>query len=410
MQSERLIEKLNHKLAFVRKSALKKLKKRERVDHSLVPNVNLHEVNMSIHTNFSFAPYYPILASYMAYKSGIKIACACDFGTISAQEEFERACELLNIATVSGFEATLTCKNRGEGIYSFYGLSNGAKEEFSVMLEQFREVCLKRAQNVCEKINRKVKKYDLHVDFEKDVYKFIKSKKGASLTLKHLYMATGEKIIEKFGKGRALAEFLRTTLCLDIEERSYNLLCDANNPFYIYDLITALRNNFSAVEGGLTPPALSDYLKVAKKHNCVVAYEYDAPNNWLKNQAESEKTIANFIGVLNDLKKEGINAVCITAHNLSDEMVEKLISVAKENEMLTLFSEKTEYPRDHFESSAPINSRAFLETCAYALLGNYLSLQINEEDGMFTKKSLKKFQSFDQRLLVYSQIGKKRLW
>ena len=409
MQSERLIEKLNNKLAFVRKASLKELKKRERADHSLVPNQNLHEVNMNIHTSYSFSPYSPTLAGYMAYKSGIKIACACDYGTLSGNDEFEYACEYLNINTVNGFEVTLVNAKGEEGIYGFYGINKNASSEFLPMLENFRSVCFKRVSNVCEKINKKLVKFDILVDFEKDVCKNANTKKGATLTLKHLYKATSEKIIEKFTKGRALADFLRNTLCLDIEEGAYNLLCDPNNPFYVYDLISALRNNFSAVEGGLTPPALSDYLAVALKNSVIVSYEYHAPNNWLKNQTESQKTTEDFENVLKGLKNEGVNAISISANNLSEKLLEEFVKLAEKNEMIVVFNERVEYPRDHFESLAPVAIKPYLEKCAYALLGNYLSALNNLEDGFYTNKTITKVADFKQRLLIYAQIGKKQL-
>ena len=69
MQNEKLIEKLNAKFAFVRKSSLAKLKKREQSDNLLVPDKNLHEVNLNIHTNNSFSPYSATLAAYMAKKN-----------------------------------------------------------------------------------------------------------------------------------------------------------------------------------------------------------------------------------------------------------------------------------------------------------------------------------------------------
>ena len=409
MQSERLIEKLNNKLTFVRKASLKELKKRERADHSLVPNQNLHEVNMNIHTNYSFSPYSPTMAGYMAYKSGIKIACACDYGTLSGNEEFEYACKYLNINTVNGFEVTLVNGKGEEGIYSFYGINKDSEAHFLPMLEQFRNVCFKRASNVCEKINKKLTKFDILVDFEKDVCKIANTKKGATLTLKHLYKATSEKLIEKFNKGRALADFLRNTLCLDIEEGAYNLLCDSNNPFYVYDLMSALRSNFSAVESGLTPPSLRDYISVASKNSVIVSYEYHAPNNWLKNQTESQQTIADFENLIKELKREGINALSISANNLSEKLLEEFVSLAENNEMLIIFNERVEYPRDHFESLAPKTIKPYLEKCAYALLGNYVSALNNLEDGLYTQKTISKVADFKQRLLIYAQIGKKQL-
>lgn len=406
MQSEKIIEKLNSKFAFVRKMAIKELKKREQHDPLLIPDKNLHEINLNVHTNYSFSPYSPSLAAYMAYKSGVKIVCDCDYGTEYGAEEFCSACDELGISSFPGFEVTLSGGERKEHLCAIYSVTPNVMQKYRPLLESFREVCKERAMKVCEKINKKLRKFDVLLDFEKDVYNLVKNRKGATLTLKHVYMATGKKLEQKFGRGRKLAEFLRTTLCLDIQEGEYNLLCDANNPFYEYDLISALRHNFSGVEGGLTPPALTDYLEVAKECGSAVAYEYFAPENWLKNQTESQKTVQDFEQLVDVVKQKGFNTVCVFSQNLSEEIIIEFIKVLEQKQMLAVFAEKTEYPRNHFASVAPAVCREYLEKCAYALLGSYVSMKINPQDGMFSQKSIEKCPSFEDRLSMFAQIGR----
>lgn len=408
MQNEKLIEKLNSKSHFIRKTSLAELKKRELSDPLIVPDKNIHDVNLNIHTSSSFSPYSPTLASYMAYKSGVKLACACDYGTLSAGDEFAHSCQKLGISAISGFEITTLREGGEENLTAIYSLTDACKQEFEVLLEGFRGVCVERTKKVCEKINRKLKKYSLLVDFEKDVLSLIKGRKGACLTLKHLYMATGYKLLGKYEKGKPLADFLRATLCLDIEEGVFNLLCDANNPFYIYDLISALRHNFNSVEGGLTPPPVKDYLDIAKKYGTAIAYEYNAPENWIKNQTESKKTLKDFSKLADKVKSEGFNTVCISAHNLNESILVDFVNLLKEKQMLAIFTEKTEYPRDHFESLAPADTREYVENCAYALLGNEISMKINEEDGLFTQKGIEKRPDFYSRLILFAQIGKNK--
>lgn len=408
MQSEKLVEKLNNSFGFIRKIVVKDLKKRESVEPQLIPDKNLREVNLNIHTNSSFSPYTPSLAAYMAYKSGVKVACACDYGTDFANEEFIYACNALGISAINGFEVTLVDDSNKEILASFYALTPECVQEFEPLLLSFREQCVQRAKIVCDKINKKLRKYDMSLNFEKDVYKYVKGKKGATLTLKHVYMATAIKLEQKFEKGRKLAEFLRTTLCLDILEGEYNLLCDANNPFYRYDLISALRHNFGSVEAGLKPPSLSDYMVIAKKYGAAVAYEYNAPNNWLKNQTESEQTLRDFELEIENAKKMGFNVICISAKNLSASMIIEFIKAIEKREMLAVFSEKTEYPRNHFGCVAPSSCRAYLEKCAYALLGSEISLNINPDDGLFSNKSVKKCPDFKNRINLFAQIGKSK--
>ena len=158
MQSEKLVEKLNNSFGFIRKIVVKDLKKRESVEPQLIPDKNLREVNLNIHTNSSFSPYTPSLAAYMAYKSGVKVACACDYGTDFANEEFIYACNALGISAINGFEVTLVDDSNKEILASFYALTPECAQEFEPLLLLFRVQCVQRAKIVCDKINKKIRK------------------------------------------------------------------------------------------------------------------------------------------------------------------------------------------------------------------------------------------------------------
>lgn len=405
MQNEKLIEKLNSKRYFFRKLALKELKKRELLDGALLPNKDSRGVNLSIHTHHSFSPYSPTLAAYMAYKSGMKLVSACDYGTDKGAEEFAHACKVLGISSLDGFEATLRRENGEDAVCSFYSLSKECMQQFKPLLEEFRLVCERRARTVCEKINDKLKVHSLNIDFDKDVVSRVKIKSGSTLTIKHLFMATGEKLIEKLGKGKTLADFLRETLCLDIEEGVYNLLCDINNPFYKYDLISALRHNFGGTDANLTPPNLADFMQIAKQHGAIVAYQYNAPKNWLKNQTETQKTLEDFKRIILNAKEEGFTAISISSKNLNDDLVVQFVNLIKENNMLAVFTVKTEYPRNRFEVAVPSACREYLELCAYAMVGNLRSMLEDPNERLFRKNG-KKTDDFYSRIMLFAQVGK----
>ena len=130
MQSEKLIERLNSSFGFIRRIIIKDLKNREAVEPQLVPDRKLKEVNLNIHTDFSFSPYTPSLAAYMAYKSGVKVACSCDYGTEFANEEFIYSCNVLGISALNGFEVTLSDNDGKECLASFYSITPECMQEF----------------------------------------------------------------------------------------------------------------------------------------------------------------------------------------------------------------------------------------------------------------------------------------
>ncbi|MBQ7408532.1 MAG: hypothetical protein IJW13_04585 [Clostridia bacterium] len=410
MQNEQLIKMLNASNGVVRTWALKELKRREIMDSSLRPLASANEINLNVHTDFSFSPYSPSMAVYMAYKSGIKLACACNYGTLAGTKEFIKGCEYMGISALTGFEVTLQSKALGEHIAAFYCVGEADKNNaFGPLLEQFRKICIERVKLVCDKINSMLEKHGLYVDFNKEILPLTKCNKGGNVTLKHLYMAVGKKIIQKFGQGKAAADFIRSSLCCDIEEGEYNLLCDYNDPFYEYDLISALRNNFSNLDSGILPPDLKDYVALCKNRAVIIAYQYDCQSNWIKNLAESDKLVSDFKALLNKIQKEGFNAVCISAKNLSSNLLCRIVDIIKEKNMLAIFTEKTEYPRNHFECAVPKNAKPYIQACAYAILGNDICHKNDSSDGLFAEKGSIKSKDFNERLMIYSNIGKKRL-
>ena len=105
-----LLEKLNASTAEERLSALAELVKIE----TEKPVRRENDANNHIHTIYSFSPYSPTKAAYMAYKAGLTSAGIMDHDSLSGAEEFKKACEILNIGSTCGVE--VRCKfNKGFG-------------------------------------------------------------------------------------------------------------------------------------------------------------------------------------------------------------------------------------------------------------------------------------------------------
>ena len=197
MQSERLVNKLSSKSAIIRSLTLNKLKKLERTNSSLIPRASANFINLNVHTKKSFSPYTPALGAYMAYKSGITLAGVCDYGSVGSVKEFQKSCLKLGIAYLGGVEFMLNDSVLGNFIASFYGINNKNASAFDSILQEFREICKSKTQALTERLNKKLKKFDIFIDYEKEVLPITESKKGGTVTLKHVYMALSQKIIAK---------------------------------------------------------------------------------------------------------------------------------------------------------------------------------------------------------------------
>jgi len=406
MQIERLIKKLNVRSVFLRKLILGMLKKTEKRDKKYGPD-DPESYNFNIRTDYSFSPYNPTMAAFMAYKSGVSVAGICDYGTTAGCQEFFYGCKKLGIIGIGGFDAVLGSEKLGNCTASFFGVCDG-DFGFEPLLETFRINCLSRAQKATEAINGTLSKYGISIDYEKDVYKFTQSKKKGTVTLKHVFRAVGESIIQKYGKGKNTADFLRNELCLDIDESEYNLLCDHRNVYYIYDLIVALKKYFKdndCMTVGF--PDVKSYTSVADDSGVIAAYHYKCKYRWLEIETETEKTVAEFSELLDIIKAEGFNAVCLSVREYSKSALVKYIKAVKDKEMLVVLNEKSEYPHSLFGVDCPEESRAYVEACAFAIAGNALSIAECHSDGIFSDKTIIKCPSFEERLNIFASIGKK---
>ena len=105
---EQLLQKLNAPTSCERLTALKEILQYEKEK----PIRRENDANNHIHTIYSFSPYSPTKAAYMAYKSGLTSAGIMDHDSLSGVEEFKKACEILNLGSTCGVE--VRCKyNKG---------------------------------------------------------------------------------------------------------------------------------------------------------------------------------------------------------------------------------------------------------------------------------------------------------
>lgn len=391
MQNELLIKKLNSSFGAVRKFAVARAGKTLLSGDKFASPVG--EVNLNLHSFYSFSPYSPSLAAYSAATRGIKIAGLCDYGSIGGIKEFEKACGKFGISCLCGVELRARAGEKIIGV-SLYG-SNKKLEEIKTFLSGFRAGRIKKAQAVTAAFNRRLKKAGLSVDFEKDVLP-VSAKKGVGTVMsKHIYLAASDKLIKKFGMGKPLADFIRDKMCLDLSEREYELLCDEKNPFYKYDLVQILRDNSRdyAVDNEL--PCIEKIAELAKNGGFVFAAEY--------HKAEPCEEFEKFAL---EAKNYGCNAVSFALKDCEEALLASYADVLIKNKMLALPFEKVEYPRNKFESSMPEFLRKCFLKCAYAALGNAKSVEESFKDGLFSDKTAEKLADFEERINVFSEIGK----
>ena len=102
------IENLNHHNLNTRLESLGKLK--EAIDRGDIERPVIgKDVNNHIHTIYSFSPYSPSKALWMAYNAGLATAGIIDHDSISGAKEFIEAGKIIGMATKIG---RASCRER----------------------------------------------------------------------------------------------------------------------------------------------------------------------------------------------------------------------------------------------------------------------------------------------------------
>ena len=107
---EQLILQLNDCDVNKRIEALSKLK--AMIDKGEIEKpATGNDVNNHIHTTYSFSPYSPAKAVWMAYNAGLKTAGIMDHDSLSGAREFIEAGKIIGMMTTIGVECRVSMKN-----------------------------------------------------------------------------------------------------------------------------------------------------------------------------------------------------------------------------------------------------------------------------------------------------------
>jgi hypothetical protein len=411
MTRESLIEQLNNNKKRKRLTALKKLKKLEKKDNSLMPKVKAYDTNIHIHSFYSFSPYSPTKAAYMAYKNGLKTMGLIDHDTLSGAIEFLKACDILDRAGTVGFE----CRVHFDAFNSEKTINNPAQknnayitvhgvpkkyikktEEFLVALREKRNI---RNIKMAAIINENYKADNISIDFENDVLPIAKVKEGGSVTERHLLFILGLKFIEKFGKGNTLVEFLNNKGYM-LNEMQKAFLLEKDNPYYEYDLLNVLKGKIKTFYVAATDECvnINELVVFANSIGAITAYPFNSSVSY-----EDEYLDNLFI----QLKNSGINAVAYSPVKITEEQRKKIQNLCRHYELLEINGEDINSPRQKFDNELLLKEEfANLTDASWAVIGHERMANLDIYNGMFTEKALSRSPKLKDRVALYSQIGK----
>lgn len=221
------------------------------------PGLRTGEVNNHVHTCYSFSPYTPSMAVLKAKEAGLDAVGSVDHDSVAAARETMAAGRILGLATTVGFEVRVSFQGTpfgdkrinypdclGRAYIVAHGVPEGSLDRAEAWLAPLRAVRVERTRRMSLAVAEILSAAGCQaLDFDRHVAPLTKLDEGGGTTERHLLAAAADLIIAKTGKGPALSAFLREQLGITVSPKLEQVLNDASNVHYRYDLLGLLKTS-----------------------------------------------------------------------------------------------------------------------------------------------------------------------
>ena len=418
MTENELVERLNSATSAERLSALKDLLLTE----AEKPQKRVNDANNHIHTIYSFSPYSPTKAAYMAYKSGLTSAGIMDHDSASGAKEFKAACKMLGLGSTCGVEVRakfdkgfgkINHPDQANCVYmAAHGIPAQNVDKLNDYLTFYRKKRNERNAKMCERITGKFGKFGITLDFMKDVYPLSMANEGGSVTERHLTFALAKKLSDKFGRTERLLSFLTDDLNLKVSEKIKGYLLDEANTNFYYDLLGVLKADtaFFYIDADEEMPEASEFIKFAESLGAIPAYAYlgDVGDS-VTGDKKAQKFEDDFLDeLIEELKKDGFRAIAYMPTRNTPEQLKRVQKLCREHNFFEISGEDINSPRQKFACAALASPEySHLIDSTWALIGHEaLSSEKGTEYGMFSARSVKETPDLYDRIEKYAAIGR----
>ena len=372
MNKEELILKLNDADVNVRLDSLKQLMAMIKAGEIEAPKQG-NDVNNHIHTTFSFSPYSPTKAVWMAYNAGLQTAGIMDHDSLSGAREFIEAGKIVGILTTIGVECRVNMKNtplgdkrinnpdqKGIAYCTMHGVPHQHIDEVVNFFKPYVAKRNERNRKMIDRINELTAPYGIRTDFDKDVVPLSEFVNGGSITERHLLFALSKKITERFGKGEAVVKFLTEDMGIAVSGKVRGFLEDSDNVNYEYDLLGALKSNLVEkfyIDADEECPDVTEMIALAARINAFSAYAYlgdvgDSVTGDKKTQKFEDDYIDLLFDVIKDLK---FKAVTYMPSRNTMEQLRRIRSMCDKYGFFQISGEDINSPRQSFICEAQRN-------------------------------------------------------
>ncbi len=215
------------------------------------------EVNNHVHTTYSFSPYSPTAAAWMARRAGLRAVGSVDHDAIAAAPETLEACRMIGIGSTVGCEIRVNFTGtavEGRSINSpdspnlayivFHGVPATKIEAVDGYLAPIRARRNERNRRQTAAMGELLEAAGAPRISFSDVEATSLAGEGGGITERHILYAACRALMEWTSPGPTLRRFVEENLCGTLPGRLRAYLDDPQNPHYVYDLLGALKSSF----------------------------------------------------------------------------------------------------------------------------------------------------------------------
>ncbi len=347
-------------------------------------------VNNHIHTTYSFSPYNPTDALYMAWQNGLKTAGIMDHDSAAGCREFLAAAEVIGMPVTCGVECrvdmSMTALNgkrinnpdqKSVAYVAMHGIPHQNIEKVDAFFAPYREKRNQRNRKMCENITELVKPYGLSLDFDADVLPLSNYAKGGSVTERHILYALAKKITAIYKTPAEVVSFLVDEMKLALSQKVIDQIAngDKTPEYYEYDILGALKSNMVEkfyIDATEECPKVADFVKMVHENGGIAAYAYlgDVGNS-VTGDKKAQKFEDDYLDELVAVIKEyGFDAITYMPTRNTPEQLDRLTKLCEEHGFFQISGEDINSPRQSFRCKA-LDNPAFghLIEATYTLIG-----------------------------------------
>ena len=399
---------------------------REREKTGSLPE-RTEEVNNHVHTRYSFSPYYPAQAAFMAWDSGLKTVGIMDHDSLAGAAEMIEACKILGIYSTVGFEIRVNAINTGlEGrkinnpdseniLYmAAHGIAPRYFDQADDFLKPVRLERAKRNARQTDRLNRILSGRDLpKLDFENDVLGNSLVHKGGTVTERHILAALADKLIGIWGRGRDLVNNLDSQLSISPQGRLKDLLSDPENPYLVYDLLGVLKSYL--LPSFFIQPGYEECVNVRiaadfiRQINAIPAYAYlgdvaDSPTG----DKVAEKFEDSYLDLLfKEINGLGFEAVTYMPPRNTARQLKRLRELCRKYGMMEISGVDINSARQSFNCPKILEPdfKSLIDS-AWALIAHEKLSDLDPAFGLFSDENSLAKAPLSERTAIYAEYGK----